>query len=202
MILLLFGAVIGFFVNLLSSSFFSKMRLWYKQFTLRYLSNSLKQLVRATFMPEKLTVGGLPIDLIILARSHYKPSHIQCSYDRTPVPLIPEFAQMKRNFISDWRKRLANGENKLPYNSTTYKLKEFNTGYREIVEGEEVPVLRLLFGPSDYFTQIVIDLNINNPIRENYVRTASLAEHPLPQFASCSGVDLNLITKDGYLILT
>jgi hypothetical protein len=200
-ILLLIGAVIGFLVNLLSAALFPKIRLWYKQLALRYFSKSRKQLMSPTFMLEKLTVGGLPINLIILARVHYKPGHIRCSYDRTPVPLKHEFAQMKRKFISDWKKRLANGENKLPYNSATYKLKEFNIGFREIVDGEEVPVLRLLFGPTDYFTQIVTDYNINNPIRENYARTVSLAEHPVPQFASCFGVDLNLITKDGYLIL-
>jgi hypothetical protein len=60
----------------------------------------------------------------------------------------------------------------------------------------------LKFGPTDYFTQMVTDLNVGHPIRESYANAASISEHPVPEFASILAINLNLITKDGYLILT
>ena len=168
--------------------------------------NNQATLEQATYYipssPEVLSVGGLTVNLIVLARGHYSPKEIHCFYDNTTIQLPSELEQMKTTLINDLEKRKANGETKLPYNSETYKLKEFSTGYREIVNGEEVPILRLKFGPTDYFTQMVTDLNIGNPIRERYARIASITEHPVPEFATILGVNLNIITKDGYLILT
>nr|MDQ2716629.1 hypothetical protein [Chloroflexota bacterium] len=63
-------------------------------------------------------------------------------------------------------------------------------------------VLRLKFGPTDYFTQMVTDLNVNHPVRESYAKAASITEHPVSEFASILAINLNLVTKDGYLILT
>ncbi len=151
---------------------------------------------------ESLNVGGMTINLIVLARGCYKPSEIHCFYDDTPIQLPPEFDRMKKELIHDLEEKKAKGETKLPYNSAMYKLKEFDVGYREVVDGKEIPVLRLKFGPTDYFTQMVTDLNIGNPIRERYAKSAFITEHPVPEFSTILGINLNLITKDGYLILT
>lgn len=62
--------------------------------------------------------------------------------------------------------------------------------------------MRLTFGPTDYFTQKVTDLNIGHPTRERYARRTDITDRPIPEFASILGVNLNLITKDGYLIVT
>jgi hypothetical protein len=78
----------------------------------------------------------------------------------------------------------------------------FDAGFRQMVDGEEVPILRLRFGPTDYFTQIVTDLNIANPARNHYTDAANLTEKPVPEFASILGVNLSLVTADGYLIVS
>jgi DNA-binding XRE family transcriptional regulator len=168
----------------------------------RQLSNLEKIDDDTAFSPEILHVGGLAINLIILARGRYGPKEMHCFYDGTTIQLPPEFESMKKALMSDLEMKKANGETKLPYNSETYKLKEFSTGYREIIDGKEVPVLRLKFGPTDYFTQMVTDLNVGNPIRERYAKAACITEHPVPEFATLLGINLNFITKDGYLILT
>ena len=204
--LLLIGAILGvplgFFTNLLSAALFPRIRLRYKLWISQKRAKGRIQLISSSFTPEVLTVGGLAVNVIVLARSHYGPKEIQSYYDRTPVRLTPEFERMKKALIRDLEKRKVSGETKLPYNSATYKLKEFSTGYREIIDGEEVPVLRLRFCPTDYFTQMVTDLNIGNPSRDSYAKAESITEHPVPEFASILGVNLNLITKDGYIILT
>ena len=200
-VLLLVGAVLGFFINLLSTAVFPAIHLQYKRWIFRKHSKRREHLIRSSIAMEKLSIAGLTINVIVLARGQYGHSQIQCSYERTPVALNAEFARMKKDFMSDWKKRSAKGETRLPYNSLTYKLKEFNVGYREIIENEEIPVLRLKCGPTDYFTQIITDLNINNPVRERYAKATRLTDHPVPEFASCIGVSLNLITKDGFLVV-
>src|SRR5262249_462394 len=72
-----------------------------------------------------------------------------------------------------------------------------------IIEGEEVPTLRLKFGPTDYFSQVVTDLNIGDPVREKYLATAdSITERPVPEFSTILGVNLSVITADNYLVIT
>ncbi len=78
--------------------------------------------------PETLTIGGLPIKFIVLARGRYGPGGIHCYYDHTPIPLLPEFERMKEALIQDLEERKSKGEVKLPYNSHTYKLKRIRYG--------------------------------------------------------------------------
>jgi transcriptional regulator with XRE-family HTH domain len=164
---------------------------------------SLEKLSYSTpFSSETLLIGGLTINVIVLARGRYGPKEIQCFYDGTAVPLMPEFERMKQDLVADLEQRKVNGEAKIPHNAETYKLQEFSTGYREMTNGKEVPVLRLKFGPTDYFTQMVTDLNLGNPIRERYAKAATVTEHPVLEFASMLGINLNVITQDDYLILT
>lgn len=200
-VLLLVGAFLGFFINLLSTALFPTIHLKYKHWKLHKLSKGREQLIRSSFPVEKLSIGELTVNVIVLVRGHFGLGQIQCSYNPTSIRLLPEFARMKRDYMSDWKKKLEKGATNLPYNGPTYKLLEFNTGYREIIDNEEVPVLRLKCGPTDYFTQIITDLNINHPIREKYAKSTILTEHPVPEFASCIGISLNLITKDGFLIV-
>jgi transcriptional regulator with XRE-family HTH domain len=105
----------------------------------RQLPSSEKADYHTSNSPETLTIGGLPIKLIVLARGRYGPGEVHCYYDHTPIQLLPEFERMKEALIDDLEERKAKGEVKLAYNSNTYKLKEFDTGYREIVNSEEIP---------------------------------------------------------------
>jgi hypothetical protein len=101
-------------------------------------------------------------------------------------------------FIADWEERNQRGETHLPFNFHMYKLLEFDAGFRQMVDGEETLLLRLRFGPTDYFTQIVTDLNTSDPIRNSYAEATNIAERPGPEFASILGVNLSLISYVRY----
>jgi transcriptional regulator with XRE-family HTH domain len=151
---------------------------------------------------DRLIIGGRLIKWIVLERARYSPDQIQCIYNPIHVPLIADFERMLQDYGSEWERRRQQGETDLPYNSGMYKLNRFQVGYRQLIDGEEVSQLRLEFGPTDYFTQIITDLNVENPIRRRYAAKASLAEQPVPEFASLLGVNLNLITSDHLLLVT
>ena len=109
-VLLLAGAILGFFINWLSTAIFPAIHLQYKHWNLHKLSKGRKQLIRSSFITEKLSIRGLIINVIVLARGHYGLRPIQCSYDPTSIPLISDFARMKKDFMSDWKKKLAKGD--------------------------------------------------------------------------------------------
>jgi hypothetical protein len=193
------GAISSFFINLLTEALFPRIRLRYRLWATQ---RKAKKSTVVTSSRKKLSVGGFAVDWIVLSSNSFTPNRIRCFYDDHHIPLTPEFDRMKKDFVRDWKRKLATGETRLPYNGPTYKLKAFDIGYREIIDGEEVAVLVLKFGPTDYFTQLVTDLNINNPIRERYAAANDLTVQPVPEFSSVLGINLNLFTKDGYLIVT
>ena len=81
-------------------------------------------------------------------------------------------------------------------------MNSFDVGYREIIDGEEVPILRMSFTPVDYFTVRVTDLDIGNPVRERLAGRVDVTKNPVPEFATILGVNIGLVTKDGCFIVT
>ncbi len=151
---------------------------------------------------QTFSVGGQKVNLIILARGDYGPQEVHCFYERKKH-LPPDLEEMRRNYARNVKAQEAKGILGLPYDSPMYKLREFDAGYRNIIDGEEVPNLRLRFGPTNYFSQIVTDLNVGDPVREKYLaRADSITECPVPEFSTILGVNLNIITADNYLVIT
>lgn len=201
-VLLISGAILGFFSDLLAEALFPSIHSKYRNWLLRRLSRQRKQLLRSTISPQDMTIAGLPIQWIVLERANFIPGRIRCTYDNTPFELEPEFKQMAKDQYQSVEERLARGDTEVPWDSATYKLLEFGVGRREIVNGEEIGILPLKFGPTSYFEQIVTDLNTTNPIRNRFARETNIAEKPVRQFSSILGVNLSLVTKDSYLIVT
>jgi len=193
------GAVTSFLINLLSEALFPSIRLKYRYWTLRRMAKNKKDQV---FVPMRLSVGGFTVDYIVLASAHYTQGRIRCAYSERLPSLPVELERFKQQFIRDWKKDEASGKDNLPYNSPTYGIKAFDVGYREIIDGEEVSVLRLTCRPTDYFTEKVTDLNFGNPVRDKYAAATDITVQPIAEFASILGVTLNLITRDDYLIVT
>lgn len=152
---------------------------------------------------QTFSVGGQDIRVIILSRGSYGPQEIQCFYERKRH-LPQDLDELRRHYENGINEQKANGVLGLPYNSPMYKLREFDLGYRQIIEGEEVPSLQLKFGPTDYFSQIITDLNVGNPVRDKYFANIqrSITEHPVPEFSTILGVNFNVITSDNYLVIT
>ena len=154
-------------------------------------------------MNELLSIGGIDTYMIVLAWGVYGPKQIRCSYSDQAISLLPELQRLKDDLVNECKEKEARGDTPIPYNSLTYKLKAFDVGYRIITQEEEIPILDLAFGPTDYFTHCVTDLNVHNRIRDRYLRTAKdITTEPVPEFATTLGINLNLITSDGYLIVT
>ncbi len=196
------GAIVGLITNLVSPLIFESLRRQYRiWFVKRTTKTGNSPISDSSLIKERLSVGGFSVNWIILQYANYLPSRMHITYDDRKVPLLDEFARMKDNLIVDIKKRMARGEANVPHNGAMYKLKEFDVGYREVIDGEEVPILRLRFGPTDYFSQKVTDLNVGNPIREKYAKVADVTLSPVREFSSIVGVNLNIITSDGYLVI-
>ncbi len=148
-------------------------------------------------------VGGHEINLIILARGKYGPKNIVSMYNPTKEHLPPDLQKMRKNYELKIEKQKAQGVLGRAYNSNMYKLLEFDAGHRDMIDFEEVPGLILKFSKTDYFSQMVTDINVGNPIREKYrAKAAPITEIPVPEFSTILGVNLNVITKDNYLVIT
>jgi hypothetical protein len=148
-------------------------------------------------------VGDQKINVIILSRGSYGPQEIQCFYERKKH-LPRDLDELRTHYETSINEQKARGVLGLPYNSPMYKLREFDPGYRQIIEGEEVPCLQLKFGPTDYFSQIVTDLNVGNPVRDRYLTQVEkpITERPVPEFSTILGVNLTVITADNYAVIT
>ena len=197
------GAISSLIINLISPPIYNKLRLRILKIIRLFKTRKSITLILGPSLPkQKMKIGELELDFFVLQYANYKPSLIQATYTDNCKPLIKEFEALKNNLIDDINRRKKQGEFGLPYNGSTYKLLKFEVGNREIINGEELPILQLAFGPTDYFTQLITDLNIKNPIRNKFASKYNLLERPVSEFASILGINFNLITNDGYLIIT
>lgn len=196
-------AVFGFFINKILQMFIDKTKKYYNGAFRRFKTNRPGFIVLGPSDPnEKMTVGGMRLNFTVLQYAHYTPEFIRCLYTDKQEQLTPYFEKQKECFIQNNTKRKENGEYGLPFNGCTYKLLKFDVSNRDVRNGEEIPVLQLTFGPTDYFTQLVTDLNTNDDQRNIIAKKAVLTVCPIKEFASILGVNFNLITKDGFLIIT
>ncbi|MEO0898680.1 MAG: hypothetical protein AAFY71_19865 [Bacteroidota bacterium] len=197
------GAIAAFITNLITPPIYSWARKKLARRILRYQSKRSNLIILGPNPSnQRMKIGSLELDFIVLQYARYSPDLIYTTYKDRAISLNSDFKRMKDEFIQDLKKRQRKGELGLPYNSAMYKLSSFNVGEREIVDGEEIPILKLNFLPTDYFTQIITDLNVGNPTREKYAKSVDLTIQPVPEFSSILGVNFNIITSDGYLIVT
>lgn len=190
------GAVSSFVINLITEALFPSIRRRIRLFLLR---GRAKRHPIIGFSPTKIAVGGMTINCPVLASGEFTQGRIRCTYKHKPHPLPAELKRMKDELTRDKEKKKAKGESTL-FNSPMYKLTAFDVGYREVVNGEEVPILRLSFCPTDYFTSLVTDFNSGNPTRDRYAQIVDITHSPVPEFATIVGVNIGLVTSDGYYI--
>lgn len=110
--------------------------------------------------------------------------------------------------MRDVKRREAKGET-VPFNGLGYQLEKFFVGRRTGLD--EQPILTLHFRPTDYFSMLVTDNTLDEPIivnntkttlRERYAHSVDLAYNPVPEFATHFGVGLMVITADNKIIFS
>ncbi len=201
LLLLLVGGVLAFLGRLLATHFYPTIRNRWRLWLLRRRPNVQIPPVEV-LRGAKLSVGKLTVRYVVLATGTFTKERIRCIYDDRPFRLPSDLERIRMDYLKEWKSRDESGEIRLPYNSPGYKLKEFDVLGREIIDGEEVPFLRLNFGPTDYFTQLVTDLNVGNPTRDRYAALTDCTLQPIPEFSSILGVNLVLVTRDNRLVVT
>ncbi len=152
-------------------------------------------------LPKGFSIGKLNTDWLVLASARYTWGRIRCLYTNQGPAFVPEFEQMKQELCKEPKKNNTEEGIMRYYNAPMSRLEAFDTSLREMVDGEEVPILVLKFGVTDYFTYIVTNLNIHNFIRQHYAEAIDPVVQPVPEFANPIVVMVNLITRDGYLIV-
>ncbi len=151
----------------------------------------------------KLEVGGYVIDWIILEWAEYVPGRIVTTYTDAKIPLPKDIQALYDAFAEEQLLKREHPERgRDVFNGNQYKLISFKYD-RHIEAGEEIPILRLHFGPTDYFTQKVTDFNLKHPAIANYATAYNpLSLQTIPEFATILGVNVNVLTRDGFLVVT
>lgn len=197
------SAIVGAFVSIIVAFLLSKIKEWLVQIRFRLSTKKSGMIILGPFLEsEKMSIGNICLDFIVLQHANFDKSSIRCSYVDIEYPLKEEFKRLKQKLINDIEERERNGEQRVPYNGLNYKLLEFDTSYREIIDGIEKEILKLKFAPTDYFTQLITDLNTDSRYRNQIARETNLKVNPVKEFASIVGINFNVITSDGYLIVT
>lgn len=144
--------------------------------------------------------GRLKTPLIVLdgdGRETYLPENIHTHYDPVPATFFEEVIQAKRQIEQEQEEKQRQGE---PYqwNGEKYHLSRIVIS-RELVH--EGMTLGLWFKPRDHYTGLATRRCLANPaFREQY-----LPEDwgtPVTGFSCSMGVDLTVISSDGYALLT
>lgn len=156
-------------------------------------------------------IGKWCVDWFVIEGSSsdpYTPNNIICQFDPTPLVLPPD-RQQKKNLIEESQAKVEKTYGSRDFhNGPTLALGGFRRG--QLGDMEE-PLLNLQFRPSDYYTYLATAMSLDEPInieqakvitvRDKYLRNIRY-ETPIPEFASAFPINLNVITSDGYIVIS
>lgn len=134
--------------------------------------------------------------------------NINIHYNPHPLKKPPEIKLLYEQKIKEIERLEAKGE-PTPFNGLGYQLERFFLGDRE--GSHEEPSLHLTFRPTDYFTMLVTDNMLDEPIvvdnvkttlRKRYAERVDLSCTPVPEFATHFGVGIMIITADSKIIIS
>lgn len=155
-----------------------------------------------------LTIGDTQVPWVVCAYGPYSRENIKILYNPHETKKPPEIQRLYDELIKDVKKREAKGD-PIPFNGLGYKLEKFFVGART-GPGEE-PALTLGFRPTDYFSMLVTDARLDEPIvvdnvkttlRKRYADRVDLAYSPVPEFATHFGVGIMVVTLDGQIVFS
>jgi hypothetical protein len=127
----------------------------------------------------------------------YFPANIHTHYDSQPAQFFTEIMQAKEHIQQEQEEKQRNGEN-YQWNGTKYHLSRIVIS-REPVH--EAMTLGLWFKPRDHYTGLATRRCLDDPeFRKKYVPEDWSA--PVVGMSCSMGVDLVVISSDGYALLT
>jgi hypothetical protein len=127
----------------------------------------------------------------------YFPANICTYYDPQPATFFEEVEQAKKQIQQEQEESKANGK---PYqwNGEKYHLSKIAISREPL---RESMTLNLWFKPRDHYIGLATRRNLDNPIfREKYL-TEDWST-PITGFSCSMGVDITVISSDGYALLT
>jgi nucleoside phosphorylase len=155
----------------------------------------LRQPSKIAKAKSKISIGRFVVDWIVLQHAEYRQGKIKFTYNNELTPLPQDLEQMKTNLINQ----------QIAYptfiNTQICKLLDFEVGELLLTESKTEPFLRILLGPTDYFSFLVTNRNVGNLVRDSYLNSVDITESPVPEFANPFSIIVNLVTKDGFLII-
>lgn len=131
-------------------------------------------------------------------QSRYDPTTISTYFDSSPIRL-PEDLQKRKEKIT--KEQVENRKKGKPFyfNGENYKLERFSLNRYSTNEELE---LQLWFRPSDYYTFLATDMQLDDEtLRKKYFENEDW-KAPERYFSHSFGVNIVVITKDNQIILT
>eukprot|EP01127_Copromyxa_protea_P018168 TRINITY_DN5647_c0_g2_i2.p1 TRINITY_DN5647_c0_g2~~TRINITY_DN5647_c0_g2_i2.p1 ORF type:complete len:367 (+),score=17.93 TRINITY_DN5647_c0_g2_i2:133-1233(+) len=135
-----------------------------------------------------LSPYGPHVEIIVIAfqqEKGFRKDNLHCHYDPQPHILNSYFQEKKSglpNDISMW-------------NGDMWKLKKFNFTDNPLA-------IHLTFCDTDYFSQMVTDLNTSDPHHKKCLDGTDITRNPVPEFSTILGVNVAIITKDNYVAVS
>ena len=200
--------LIGFFLGILASLFANFTWEYIKQNRPRW-KRHFARFCRTAPVPEGfLTVGKTAVPWVVCAYGPYSRENIKVHYNPNLLKKPPEIKALYEEKIREVKRRETKGE-PVPFNGLGYQLEKFFVGHR--TGPHEEPSLHLSFRPTDYFTMLVTDNMLDEPIvvdnvkttlRKRYAERVDLMYSPVPEFATHFGVGIMVVTADGKIIFS
>lgn len=171
------------------------------------LQNILKILPSITLEDEDtFCFGKIRTTWSVIDGSGEEPyAELICSYNDTPLNLPPDLKQSRDRIIQIQEERRKNNEH-VAWNGERYYLDQLVI---ERTNNFELPIIKMRFGPSDYYTFLSTNMKLHEYLDENTMQTFyqryflnTLWDEPVRYFTNSFGVNLAVITKDNFLLLT
>lgn len=206
------GAISGAFIELVIVVIFEHpFRGWYKRLRRNWLWILSRFHVSGyEHNGERLQIGNWRTNSIVLEGTGvqtYKPENIICHLDPTHIQLPTDLQAIKEK-VETQQNKLKN-QYGVPtfYNGPMVAFIDYNFSRTTF---QEDPILSLRFKLTDYYSFLATSLSLNEmvsddnsssiTVREKHLRRTDF-RRPLPYLATSFGINMTLVTKDGYFVL-
>lgn len=204
------GGIIGFVISRVFDKPFErwqrKTAYWWRGLISRFRKSSSVSPAQYEYRVGSWRVGWFVIEGS--SSDPYTPHNVICQFDPAPLVLPPD-RQQKKDQIEEVQTQIEKKRGSREYhNGPTLALAGFRRG--QIGEMEE-PLLILKFRPSDYYNFLATQISLDEPVlieqektitvRDKHLRNISY-EKPIAEFASAISVNLNVITSDGFILIS